>query len=158
MKPSSTLYLKVVLLLIAVGAFVGMIRFPLTEGRATNLDLMSIYADPLIIYGFIASIPFFAGLYQAFTLLSLIDANKAFSQSAVNTLKNMKIASIALIGFIIGALIFIRFFANGDDPAGPTMIGLVVIFAVGVIATACAVFQKLFQNALDLKKENDLTV
>ena len=120
MKRSSTLILKVVLCLIAIGTLAGMLWFPQTEGRATNLDLISIYADPLIIYTYIASIPFFIGLYQAFKLLNLIDANKAFSQGAVNTLKNMKFASLSLIGFIALALFYIRFFAPlgvDDDPA-----------------------------------------
>jgi hypothetical protein len=68
---SSILFLKVVILLIAIGVLAGMIRFPQTEGRATHLDLISIYTDPFIIYGYIASIPFFVGLYQAFKLLNL---------------------------------------------------------------------------------------
>ena len=76
MKPSSTLFLKIVLCLIATCALVGIIWFPQTEGRAANLDLISIYADPLILYSFIASIPFFVGLYNAFKLLGFIDANK----------------------------------------------------------------------------------
>src|SRR5258706_10306754 len=158
MKKGSTLFLKVVILLIAIGALMWLIWFPQTEGRATNLDLISIYTDPFIIYGYIASIPFFFGLYQAFKLLNLIDAKKAFSQGAVNTLKNMKFASLSLIGFIVLALFYIRFFVHGDDPAGPTMLGIIVTFAVIVIATACAVFQKLLQNAVDMKSENDLTV
>jgi hypothetical protein len=158
MKRGSTLFLKVVLALIAIGAFAGMLWFPLTEGRAVNLDLVSIYTDPLIIYGYIASIPFFFGLFQAFTLLNLIDKNKAFSQDAVDTLKNMKIASLSLIGFIAGGVLYIHFFAKGDDPAGPTMLGFLISFSAVVIATACAVFQKLLQNAVDLKSENDLTV
>src|SRR3972149_10254973 len=158
MKKGSTLFLKVVILLIAIGALIGMLWFPQTEGRATNLDLISIYADPLIIYTYIASIPFFIGLYQAFKLLNLIDANKAFSQGAVNTLKNMKFASLSLIGFIALAEVYIRFFVHGDDPAGPTAIGILASFAAAVIATAAAVFQKNLQNAVDLKSENDLTV
>ena len=158
MKQSSTLFLKIVILFIGIGALAGMIWFPQTEGRAANLDLISIYTDPFIIYIYIASIPFFVGLYQAFKLLNLIDANKAFSQGAVNTLKNMKFASLSLIGFIALALFYIRFAANGDDPAGPTALGILATFAVAVIATAAAVFQKLLQNAVDLKSENDLTV
>ena len=71
----------------------------------------------------------------------------------------MKYASLGLIGLIILALIFIRLNANGnDDPAGPTGLGIMVSFAVAVIATACGVFQKLLQNAVDLKSEQDLTV
>lgn len=158
MKKGSTLFLKTVIMLIAAGVLTGLIWFPQTEGRAAHLDLISIYADPLIIYIYIGSIPFFFGLYQAIKLLNFIDANKAFSQGAVNTLKNMKIASLVLIGFIALALAYIRFFAHGDDPAGPTMLGFVVMFASGVIATAAGVFQKLFQNAVKIKSENDLTV
>ena len=158
MKRSSTLFLKVVILLIAIGVFAGMLWFPQTEGRAANLDLISIYMDPFIIYIYIGSIPFFVGLYQAFKLLNFIDANKAFSKGAVNTLKNMKFASVSLIGFIALAVFYIRFFAHGDDPAGPTALGIIISFASIVIATAAAVFQKLLQNAVDLKSENDLTV
>ena len=154
----STLFLKLVLLLIAIGALAGMIRFPQTEGRAANLDLISIYADPLIIYGYIASIAFFVGLYQAFKLLNYIDANKAFSPGAVNALKNIKFASLSLIGFIALAVLYLRFFAHGDDPAGPTALGILVSFALAVIATAAAVFQRLLQNAVDMKSEIDLTV
>ncbi|MBO0792682.1 MAG: DUF2975 domain-containing protein [Ktedonobacteraceae bacterium] len=158
MKRSSTFFLKAVILLIAIGALAGMIWFPQTEGRATNLDLISIYTDPFIIYGYMASIPFFVGLHQAFKLLNLIDANKAFSQDAVNTLKNIKFASLSLIVFIALAEFYIRFFAHGDDPAGPTALGILASFAAIVIAAAAAVFQKLLQNAVDIKSENDLTV
>ena len=158
MKRGSTLFLKVVILLIAIGAFAYMIWFPQTEGRAAKLDLLSIYTDPFIIYGYIASIPFFIGLYQAFKLVNLIDANKAFSQGAVTTLKNMKFATLSLIGFIALAEIYIRFFAHGDDPTGPAALGIIAAFAAAVIATASTVFQKLLQNAVDIKSENDLTV
>src|SRR6185436_6212526 len=133
MKRGSTLFLKVVLLLIAIGVLAWLLWFPQTEGRAANLDLISIYTDPFIIFGFIASIPFFVGLYQAFKLLNLIEANKAFSQAAVNTLRNMKFASLGLIGFIAGAVLYIRFFVHGDDPAGPTALGIIVAFAALVI-------------------------
>lgn len=158
LKQGSTLFLKVVILLIAIGVFAGLVWFPQTEGRAANLDLISIYTDPFIIYIYIGSIPFFLGLYQALKLLNLIDANKAFSLAAVNILRNMKFASLSLIGFIILAEFYIRFFAHGDDPAGPTMLGIIVIFAEAIIATTTAVLQKLLQNAVDMKSENDLTV
>ena len=158
MKRGSTLFLKVVIALIAIGLLAGMIRFPQTEGRAANLDLISIYTDPFIIYLYIASIPFFVALFQAFKLLNFIDANKAFSKGAVTTLKNIKFASLSLIGFIVVALLYIGFFVQGDDLAGPTMLGILASFAAAVIATAAAVLQKLLQNAVDIKSENDLTV
>jgi hypothetical protein len=158
MKKGSTLFLKVVISLVAIGVVAGLLWFPQTEGRAVDLDLISIYKDPFIIYIYVGSIPFFVGLHQAFKLLNFIEKNKAFSQGAVDTLRNIKFASLSLIGFIALAEVYIRFFANGDDPAGPTMLGILASFALAATATAAAIFQKLLQKAVDMKSENDLTV
>ncbi len=158
MKQGSTLFLKSAIILLAAATAALLLWLPRTEGRAIGLDTVSIYTDPLIVFMFIGSTPFFIGLFHAFKLLNLIDANKAFSQSAVNALKKIKISALVLIGCIAAAVLYIRFFANGDDPAGPTMLGIIASFASAVIATAAAVFQKLLQNAVDIKSENDLTV
>lgn len=146
MKKGTILFLKFVILLLAIGVLIWLMWFPQLEGRAIDLDLISIYTDPFIIYGYIASIPFFVGLYQAFKLLDYIDRKKAFSQSAINALRIIKFASLSLIGFIIFALIYIRFMAHGDDPAGPSAIGILLSFAAAVIALAAAIFQRLLQE------------
>ena len=44
------------------------------------------------------------------------------------------------------------------DPAGFIAMCIVTTFISIVIATAAAVFEKLLQNAVDIKSENDLTV
>jgi hypothetical protein len=160
MKKSSTLFLKAVICLIAVGTLAAMIHFPQTEGRAANLDLISTYADPFILYLYVASIPFFVALYQAFKLLGYVDKNKIFSQNSVKAVANIKYCAIAFIGFIFAAIsvVFVNSKTTTDDGAGPIMIGLITIFASSVMATAVAVLQKVLQNAVDLKSENDLTV
>ena len=158
LKQSSTLFLKIVISLIGIVTLAGLVWFPQTEGRAANLDLVSIYKDPLIIYGFIASIPFFVALYHVFKLLSYVDQNKVFSQSAVQAVRNIKYCAITLSGFIILGILCIRLFANGEDAAGPTAVSIFTTFACIVIATAAAVFERLLQNAVDIQSENDLTV
>lgn len=158
MKQGSTLFLKLVILLIAIGAFVWMLWFPQLEGRAANLDLVGIYTDPFIIYSYIASIPFFVALYLAFTLLGLVDKDKIFSQASVRTISHIKYCLFAVVGFLVMAIFYIRVFVQGEDSAGPTMMGLIAIFASIAIATAAGVFQTLLQNAVDMKSENDLTV
>ncbi len=65
MKKGSTLFLKFVMCLIAIGALDMADLVSQLEGRAASLDLISIYMDPLIIYAYIGSIPFFVGLYQS---------------------------------------------------------------------------------------------
>jgi len=158
MKKGSTLFLKFVVCLIAIVTLIWLIWFPQLEGRAANLDLISIYIDPLIIYAYIGSIPFFVALYQAFKLLGYVDVNKVFSQSSVNAVRNVKYCAITFSGFIVLGILYIRLFIKGDDSAGVTALGIFTTFASIVIATAAAVFQKLLQNAIDIKSENDLTV
>jgi hypothetical protein len=158
MKKGSTLFLKFVICLIAIGALTWLIWFPQLEGRAADLDLISIYMDPLIIYAYMGSIPFFVALYQAFKLLGYVDGNKVFSQSSVDAVRNIKYCALTFIGFIVLGILYIRASVVDDDPAGVTALGLVTTFASIVIATAAAIFQRLLQNAVDLKSENDLTV
>ena|SRR5829696_375214 len=158
MKKGSTLFLKFVICLIAIGALIWLIWFPQLEGRAANLDLLRIYIDPLIIYAYIGSIPFFVALYQGFQLLGYIDGNKVFSQSSVNAVRTIKYCAIIISGFIVLGLLFIRISVVDDDPAGVIALGIFTTFASVVIATVAAVFQRLLQNAVDIKSENDLTV
>ncbi|MES1220947.1 MAG: DUF2975 domain-containing protein [Bacteroidota bacterium] len=156
MKQSSTIFLQGVIVLIGIVALVIMIRFPPTEGRAANLDLFSIYSDPFILYGYAASIPFFIALYKAFKLLGYIGQNKAFSLNSVRTLRSIKYCAIVLSIFIVMAGLYIRLFHHkDDDPAGFLAICIVTTFVSLVIATAVAVFEKILQNGIDIKSENE---
>ncbi|HTH55611.1 MAG TPA: DUF2975 domain-containing protein [Cyclobacteriaceae bacterium] len=159
MKRISTLFLQAVIVLIGIVALIVLIRVPLTEGRATNLDLISIYADPFILYGYAASIAFFLALYKAFKLLGYIGQNKVFSPLSVAALKSIKYCAIALSIMIVAAGLYIRVAHHkDDDPAGFLAICIVTTLASIVIATAAAIFEKILQNAIDMKSENDLTI
>jgi Protein of unknown function (DUF2975) len=159
MKRISIIFLQVFILLIGIVALAILIRFPLTEGRAANLDLFSIYFDPFILYGYAASIAFFVALYKTFKLLGYIGQNKVFSSNSVKTLKNIKYCAIVLSILIVLAGLYIRLFHNKeDDPAGFLAICIVTTFVSIVVATAAAIFEKLLQNAIDMKSENDLTI
>ncbi len=155
MKQRSILFLQGAVVLMGMVALAIMIRFPLTEGRAANLDWFSIYADPFILYGYAASIPFFIALYKAFTLLGYIGQNKAFSLNSVRTLKSIKYCAISLSIFIVMAGLYIMIFHHkDDDPAGFLAMCIIATFVSLVVATAVAVFEKIFQNGVDIKSEN----
>lgn len=158
MKRGSTLFLKIVLILVATIALVLMLWMPQLEGRATNLDLLSIYLDPFIIYTYIASIPFFACFYQAFKLLGYIEKNQAFSHSAAKSLGSIKYSALTFTCLVVFAQIWVVMGHDGDDSSGALALGMVVTFCGIVVTTAAAVFQRLLQNAVDIKSENDLTV
>ncbi|MDQ3290586.1 MAG: DUF2975 domain-containing protein [Bacteroidota bacterium] len=159
MKRISTVFLQAVIVLIGMVTLAILLWFPLTEGRATNLDLFSIYSDPFILYGYAASIAFFVALYQAFKLLGYIGQNKVFSSDSVKTLKSIKYCAIVLSILIVTAALFIRLSHNKeDDPAGFLAMCIVITFVTIVGATAAAIFEKVLQNAVDMKSENDLTI
>jgi len=159
MKKNSTVFLQAVIVLIGIVVLVILIRTPLTEGRATNLDLFSIYSDPFILYGYAASIAFFVALYKAFKLLGYIGQNKVFSTYSVGALKSIKFAAIVFAILIVTAGFYIKIFHDkDDDPAGFLAICIVTTFASIVVATAAAIFEKILQNAIDMKSENDLTI
>jgi hypothetical protein len=156
MKQRSTIFLQGVIVLIGIVAIAIMIRVPLTEGRAAKLDLLSIYSDPFILYGYAASLPFFIALYHAFKLLRYIGQNKIFSPDPVRALRNIKYCAILLSILIGTAGLYIRIFHHkDDDPAGFLAICILTTFVSIVVATATAVFEKILQNGVDLKSENE---
>ena len=156
MKTRSTVFLQAVIVLIGIATLAIMIRFPLTEGRAENLDLSSICLDPFILYGYAASIAFFVALFKAFRLLGYIGQNKVFSLNSVMTLRSIKHCAIVLSILIVAAGIYIKIFhAKDDDPAGFLAICVATTFVSIVVATAVAVFEKILQNGIDIKSENE---
>jgi len=59
--------------------------------------------------------------------------------------------------FVVGLPLF-YLVAEKDDAPGIILIGLVLIFASMVIAVFAAVLQRLLQEAIDIKSENDLII
>ena len=156
MKQRSIIFLQGVILLIGIVAIAVLIRLPMTEGRAANLDLFSIYFDPFILYGYAVSTPFFIALYKAFKLLGHIGHNKAFSPNSVRTLRNIKYCAFTQSILIVIAGIYIRIFHHkDDDPAGFLALCIVTTFISLVIATAVSVFENILQNGADLISENE---
>src|SRR5215213_10027495 len=118
MKRRSTLFLQVVVVLIGIGALILMLWEPHLEGRNAHATVFEIYfKDPFLAYAYIASIPFFMALYQAFKVLGYAGQNKVFSQTAVKALRTIKYCAIAIIGFVGVGEIFIML-ASSEDRAG----------------------------------------
>ena len=159
MKRSSTVFLQVVIVLIGIGALALLLWEPHLEGRNANATVFQIYFnDPFLALVYIGSIPFFIALYNAFKVLGYAGQNKVFSPEAVKSLRIIKFCALAIIGFVVVEEIFIMLNHGDDDAAGAIMMGVLIIFASIVIATAAAMFERVLQNAVDIKSENDLTV
>ena len=154
MKQVSTLFLKAVVVIIGL-LVLAVCIFVLPAGITS--DKTGYYA-PILIGLYIPAIPFFFALYQTMKLLGNIDTNKAFSELSVRILKNIKYCAIIISALFTAGMPYIYYAAERDDAPGVILIGLIIIGASTVIATFAAVLQRLLQDALEIKSENDLTV
>jgi hypothetical protein len=161
MNRSSTIFLQVVIVLIGIGALALLLWEPQIEGvnaHATNFEIY--FKDPFLAIVYAGSIPFFIALYQAFKVLGYARQNKVFSPEVVKALRTIKYCAIAIIGFVLVEEIFIMLMNNrdSDNPGAPVFMGVLITFPSIVVATAAAMFERILQNAVDIKSENDLTV
>jgi hypothetical protein len=159
MKRSSTIFLQIVIVLIGIGALALLLWEPRIEGRnahATNFEIY--FKDPFLVLVYIGAIPFFVALYQAFKVLGYAGQNQVFSQAAVKALQTIKYCALAIIGFVVIEEIIIMLTHGNDDAAGGVFMGVLITFGSIVIATAAAMFERILQNAVDIKSENELTV
>jgi hypothetical protein len=160
MKRGSTIFLQIVVLLLGAGVLAFLLGLPQVEGRNVHSTQFEIYfKDPFLAYLYLAFIPFFIGLYQGFRILGYARRDEIFFQRSVRALRIIKYCALTTAIFILGAEVYIFIFVRGtDDIAGGVMMGAFVILACAVIGTAAAVFERVLQNAVDIKSENDLTV
>lgn len=160
MKHGSTLFLKIVILLLGLpvlgGCLYGLTRFDPNSPYWATPELEKLQY-PLLIGMYAAMIPFFIALYQTLKLLGYIDRKQAFSELAVKSLKRIKHCAIIISALFVLELPFFYLLTKADDAPGILM-GLFVIFASLVIAVFAAVLQKLLQDAIRIKAENDLIV
>lgn len=113
---------------------------------------------PIVVGMYVAAVPYFAALFQTFTLLGLIDRNEAFSYRSVKVLRVIKYCALTITVIYMALLPFFYWFAERDDSPGFLVLGFVFVFAAFVIAVFAELLQKLLKRAIDMKQEIDLTV
>jgi len=159
MKQGSTLFLKVVIVLIGILVFTLCIfLFPWFNVASQNNPKVPYLPYLFLSYLYVTAIIFFFALYKAFKLLQYIDYNKAFSELSVKALNSIKNCALAISMMFVLIMPFIFYLAQIDDAPGLAALGLIITFASIVVAVFAAVLQKLFKNAIDIKLENDLTI
>ncbi|GAB6179038.1 DUF2975 domain-containing protein [Desulfotomaculum defluvii] len=153
-----TLFLKLAVILMGLPVLALCIfGLPWLADNPINPDY-ALILYPIVIGMYLAAIPFYFALYQAFKLLNYIDMNKAFSDLPVKALKNIKYCAISISTLYVVIMPFVYLVAEKDDAPGLIIVGMVPVFASMVVAVFAAVLQKLLKNAIDIKSENDLTV
>src|SRR6185312_4910434 len=103
MKFGATVFLRVVLVMIGIGALAFLLVEPQYEGRNAHATFFAIYfKDPFLAYMYVAAIPFFTGLYHGFKVLGHAGRNTEFSPSAVKSVRTVKHCALALLVFVVG--------------------------------------------------------
>ncbi|MGO1059471.1 DUF2975 domain-containing protein [Planococcus sp. FY231025] len=158
-KKVSTLFLKAVLVFMGLVVLaICIFGLPLIAAQDAEMHPETAYLQyPFLISAYIFFVPFFIALYQTFKLLTYIDRNEAFSERSIKALNVIKYCALAIIAFIVlGELATILLI--DDDITHIITLGGIGAFASSVIAVFAALLQKLLKNAIEIKKENDLTV
>lgn len=126
---------------------------------ANDSPELAFWTYPLILVISVNAVTFCVAVRQIWKLLGLIDRNKAFTNGSVSTMKIVKYC-----GFIVSALFatwmpLVFHAAENEDAPGMILIfGAIFVGIPFVLAVFAGVAQRLFQSAIDIKKENDLTV
>lgn len=154
MKHGSTFFLRGIVLLMGLTVLTLCI-FALPVGRGDEGDGRY---GPIFWGMYVTTVPFFIALYQTLKLLDYIDKNQAFSRLSIKALRYIKYCALVVSTMYVAGMPYIYLVAQSDDAPGVVLIGLVFTFASMAIAVFAAVLQKLLQNAIDIKSENDLTV
>lgn len=162
-KQGSTLFLKIAVFVIGIPVLalciflLPQIAMEAMEQAKHGAELAYVVFGILFIM-YVSTIPFYFALYQALKLLSYIDMNDAFSDLSVRALKKIKKCAITISGMYVIGLPLVYIIAEWDDAPGLILIGMVIAGASLVIAVFAAVLQRLLQEAINIKSENDLTV
>lgn len=135
-------FFRALIVLAGIGALAFMLWEPHLEGRNAHATLFEIYfRDPFLAYAYIASIPFFVALYQAFKLLGYAGRDMDLAQAAAKPLRTIKYCAMALICFVaVGEVIIML--NPSDDRAGGVFMGVLIASVSGVTAAVAAKFER----------------
>ncbi len=160
MKRGSTVFLKFVLCVMALGALaIAIFAVPQIPRGGAPAHSHIIYFAYLFMGGlYVSAIPFLIALLQAWKLLTYIDTNTAFSENSVTALKIIKYCAIVISILFTTGIPFLFQAAQIEDAPALGLLSLAFAASPLVVAVFAAVLQKLIRNGLDIKSENDLTV
>ncbi len=136
MNRTAVVTIRTLIILVAVAALAFLIVEPQVEGRNVNATLVEIYFnDPLLAYAYIASIPFFVGLYQVYKLVKFPE------QKALQIIRN---CALVTIPFIIIGVTWILQIESDDRPPIIAMGTLSTLICIGVAIASNAFRKKLY--------------
>jgi hypothetical protein len=146
MSKSLSMFFQVMVVLLAIAVAGFLIWEPNVEGvNANATSFAQVYLDdPFLAYVYLASIPFFVGLFHAFKVLG--ELGQGQSQGAARRLQIIRYCAILNIPLVAGAVAFI--FSNESDDRPPVimMATLVILASIAVALIAGKLKRKMLNQ------------
>ncbi|MEK7514869.1 MAG: DUF2975 domain-containing protein [Patescibacteria group bacterium] len=79
-------------------------------------------------------------------LLGSAERGEALSRKALRTIRH---CAIAIIGFVVPGVVFIRFFSGSDDAAGGVAMGALVILGSLVVIATSSTLERIAQQGTE---------
>ncbi|MBI2789344.1 MAG: DUF2975 domain-containing protein [Elusimicrobia bacterium] len=142
MNKGTTKLLQAVVVLVGASALAFLLWVPHVEGRNAHATLFQIYfEDPFLAYAYLASIPFFVALHQAFKALGFAGRGEGSSPATAKALRTIRLCALATIGSVVLGEVFIVM-SESDDRAGGVFMGALVAFGAAVAAAAASKIER----------------
>ncbi|MGX7132540.1 MULTISPECIES: DUF2975 domain-containing protein [Enterococcus] len=160
MMKTKTLFLKASLLFISLLVLLfSLFIFPKFPHAMQQEYPRITYENWAFIGGlYLSELCFYFAVFQAFRVLRQVDHNQAFSQETLLAVTRLKQGLFGMGGSYLTFLPFLYVMADVEDAPGLIFVGLGVIAVPFIAAVFVAILQKLLENVLLIKTENELTI
>ncbi|RYX78660.1 DUF2975 domain-containing protein [bacterium] len=153
---SSTTVLR--LALMCIGLFIlGVCIFVLPRELYLELTTDFDYGFLFLIM-YVTTLPFYFALYSIARLLTYVDKKMIFTRASVKAIRHVKLCAYSISAVYALGMPYIFTLGDADDAPGIVLLGFMVVLSSFIIATVAGIVQKLVEDALLIKTENDLTV
>lgn len=162
MKSFSARILNLILIIGIVITIALLIWLPFIVGAFTKVAMLNTAKNStfliLLISGYLLGIPYVIALFKLRKLVSLTMKNEAFSKKSINILKVISVLSFLEIIIFICCTNVMKFSITEFHDAllvGPTVVVGFICITIGLLF---AILAMLFNNAREIKIENDMTI
>ncbi|HEX7724348.1 MAG TPA: DUF2975 domain-containing protein, partial [Candidatus Paceibacterota bacterium] len=98
MEKGTALFLQILIGIVGIGAALFLLWEPHVEGVNVGVPFFQVYThDYFLWYAYIASIPFFIGLYKIGTVVGLVGQNGRLTQQAAKPLRAIQYCALSII-------------------------------------------------------------
>ena len=159
-KNISTVFLR--LALVGLGLFVlvlCLVVLPaIYSGWSREFPDLSLLRFPVLVGLGTTAIAFFVALFHSWRLLGYIDTGNTFSLKSVRALRAISYCAGIIAVLYTGAMPIHYNIAQEEDAPGLIIYGALFVGIPAAIAVFARLVEKLLQQVIAIKSENDLTV